>query len=221
VGVRYECCWRKGVRPVWYLVRKEEHGCGQAASAHSLHMWGEGEGQRFVSACTRRRETGFACTIIAGSITSSVSSIYLALPDRTRKLTSRIQQTDAHSDTRLLRSRYPGLLWHLFSFCYNCLRPWFDSRQGHIFSSLPVLSDPHSLLFSRNRGPEHGADHSPPPCAKIKNAWNHTSTPPHVLKASCTGTRPVSTYRAGANFSLRTDQHDQANLTLETLSAVY
>jgi hypothetical protein len=48
---------------------------------------------------------------------------------------------------------------------------------------------PPCHLFSGHRFffPEHGTDHSLPPCAEGKNAWSYTTTHPYAFMA-CTGT---------------------------------
>jgi hypothetical protein len=77
-------------------------------------------------------------------------------------------------------------------------RPEFGSRQGQwrgLFPSQPRpdrLWDPPSLLSNGYLGtpspgvkwPGHENDHLPPSRAKVKNAWNYTSTPQYVFMTS-------------------------------------
>jgi len=37
--------------------------------------------------------------------------------------------------------------------------------------------------FAGVKQPGHEADHSPPSSAKVKNAWNYTSTPQYIFMA--------------------------------------
>ena len=61
-------------------------------------------------------------------------------------------------------------------------------RNYTVLQNLPTISGSHPTSYSVTTGilsprpqrSERKADHSPPPCDKIKNKWSYTSTPLHT-----------------------------------------
>jgi hypothetical protein len=73
----------------------------------------------------------------------------------------------------------------------------FDSRRGlgmFLFTTAsrtalgptqPPIQWVPGALYLAVRRPGREADHSPPSCAEVENAWSYTSIPPYVFMAWC------------------------------------
>ena len=84
---------------------------------------------------------------------------------------------------------------------------WFDSTQGQnipLFSKTPKLAlgltqpSMQWLQWSPSTGIKQLlTDHSPPPSAKVQNAWSYISTPPYSFMACTRTTLSYNTRIAG------------------------